>query len=108
MMVLLSLASAHANGSLVSATADEERPQASPPSCPSTMSRTRGASAAVCEPGWWGWLPNTIDLPFPDQVPLRSGMASCARADVAAAARSAKAKTRHLAFSRADADRLSR
>src|SRR6266478_8579832 len=65
--------------------------------------------SAVCEPGWWEWLPNTIDLPFPDQVPLRSGMASCARADVAAAASSAKAKTRHLiASSRTDANRSSR
>src|SRR5262249_57227058 len=49
---------------------------------------------------------NTIDLAFPDQVPLRSGIASCARADVAAAPRSANAKTRYLiASSRADADR---
>src|SRR5881227_2515631 len=83
-MVLLSLAIAHANGSLVSAVVDEERPQASRPSCPSTvwvasMSRTRGGSAALCEPGWCSCEPNTIDLPFPDQVPLRSGIASCAR-----------------------------
>src|SRR6266853_17638 len=73
-MVLLSLAIAHANGSLVSAVADEERPQASRPSCPST----------VC-------------------VALRSGIASCARVGRAAAQTNANAKTRHLiASSRAD------
>src|SRR5262245_31897740 len=45
-----------------------------------------------------------MDLPFPDHVPLRSGIASCARADVAAAPTSANAKTRYLiASSRADA-----
>jgi hypothetical protein len=49
-------------------------------------------------------VPNTIALPFPDHVPLRSGVASCARADVAAAPTSANAKTRYLiASSRADA-----
>src|SRR5258708_33958420 len=107
-MVLLSLAIAHANGSLVSAVADEERPQASRPSCPSTvcvasMSRTRGGSAAVCEPGCCSCEPKTIDLPFPDQVPLRSGIASCARVGIAAAQTNANAKTRHLiASSRAD------
>jgi hypothetical protein len=55
-IVLLSLAMAQANGSLVSATADDERPQASRPSWPSTVwvasiSRMRGGSAAVCVPG---------------------------------------------------------
>src|SRR6516225_11531695 len=68
------------------------------------MSRTRGGSVAACEPGSCGFVPNTIDLPFPDHVPLRSGIASCARADVAAAPTSANAKTRPLiASSRADA-----
>src|SRR6266542_6233770 len=67
------------------------------------MSRRRGGSAAVCGPGWWGLVPNTIALPFPDHVPLRSGIASCASADVAAAPTSANAKTRCLiASSRAD------
>src|SRR6516164_11397902 len=37
MIVLLSLAIAHANGSWVLAAVDEERPQASRPSWPSTM-----------------------------------------------------------------------
>src|SRR5438874_8987520 len=110
-MVLLSLAIAHANGSLVSAVVDEERPQASRPSCPSTvwvasMSRTRGGSAALCEPGWCSCEPNTIDLPFPDQVPLRSGIASCARVGRTAAQTNANAKTRHLiVFSRVDGHR---
>src|SRR5947199_10674841 len=110
-MVLLWLAIAHANGSLVSAVADEERPQASRPSCPSTvwvasMSRTRGGSAALCEPGWCSCEPNTIDFPFPDQVPLRPGIPSCARGGRTAAQTNGNANTRHLsAFSRADAHR---
>src|SRR5947208_4588817 len=70
------------------------------------MSRTRGGSAAVCEPGWCSCEPNTIDLPFPDQVPLRSGIASCAPVGRTAAQTNANAKTRHLiAFSCADGHR---
>jgi len=30
-------------------------------------------------PGWCRLLPKAIALPFPDQVPLRSGISSCAR-----------------------------
>src|SRR6185312_16044460 len=60
------------------------------------MSRTRGGSLGVWLPGWWAWLPNTIDLPFPDQVPLRSGIAVCACVPVAEAPSSTNAKTRCL------------
>src|SRR5256885_14797900 len=94
---------AQANGSLVSAAADEDLPQTTRPSCPSTVyvasiSRTRGGSTAVCVPLWWGLLPKTIAFPFPDQVPLRSGTASCAKAGVAGAAtlRSASTRAKHL------------
>src|SRR4029079_13875238 len=84
---LLSLAIAQANGSLVLATADEERPHTNRPSWPSTtwiasMSRRRGGLDVVCLPVWWALLPKTIALPFPVQVPLRSGTASCTYAGV--------------------------
>ena len=47
-------------------------------------------------------------FPFPDHVPLRSGIASCARVDVAAAPRSANAKTRCLIASSPVDDRRRR
>src|SRR6476660_7094677 len=60
------------------------------------MSRTRGGLEVVCLPVWWALLPNTIALPFPVQVPLRSGTASCAYAGVETAPRIARAKTRRI------------
>ena len=100
-IVLLSLAMAQPNGSSVSATDDDERPQTSRPSCPSTtylasISWTRGGSLAVCAPGWWALLPKTMALPFPVHVPLRSGIASCASAHVNATSNSINAKTKRL------------
>src|SRR5262249_6502565 len=101
MMVLLSAEIAHPNGSLVVATVDNECPQASRPSCPSTTkvnskSRTRGGLVVVCVPGWCGLVPKTIDFPLPDQVPLISGIASCARAAAVTTLISANAKARYL------------
>src|ERR1700751_26866 len=89
MIDLLSDDIAQAKGSLVSALADEDRPQANRPSCPSTssvisMSRTVGGLSPL-PPVLWGGPPKMMTLPLPDQVPLRSGSASCARAAVAAA-----------------------
>src|SRR4026208_1922069 len=88
MIDLLSDDIAQAKGSLVSALAEEDRPQANRPSCPSTsrvisMSRTVGGLSGRTRGGGAG-PPKMMTLPLPDQVPLRSGIASCARAAVAA------------------------
>ena len=59
MIDLLSAEIAQAKGSLVSALADEDRPQANRPSCPSTssvisISRTVGGLSKRAPGGWRG------------------------------------------------------
>src|SRR5262249_4851236 len=83
MMLLLSAASAHANGSLLSLLADDVVPQISRPSCPITVWLTsRSRTTAFCgdDPDRCSVVPNRRILPVPFHVPLSCGMASCAAA----------------------------
>src|SRR6478735_4932194 len=86
-MVLLSLESAHANGSLLSLFADDVVPQMSRPSWPSTLWVTsRSRTTAFCvDPERCSVVPYSRILPVPFQAPVRLGTASCASAVAAIA-----------------------
>src|SRR5215207_7203324 len=73
---LLSLERAHANGSLVSAAADEERPHATLPSCPSatcvtSISRTRGGIIRSLRPAMVRIAAEDNALAFPQPSALQ-------------------------------------
>src|SRR5262245_37786189 len=82
MIVLLSAASAHANGSLLSLLADDVVPQISRPSWPVTVWVTsRSRTTAFCgDPDRCSVVPNRRILPVPFQAPLSCGIASWASA----------------------------
>src|SRR5262245_54694071 len=82
MIVLLSAASAHAKGSLLSLLADDVVPQISRPSWPATVWITsRSRTTAFCgDPERCSVVPNRRILPVPRHVPLRAGIASWAPA----------------------------
>src|SRR5262245_58039628 len=102
MMVLLSLAMAHANGSLLSATAEEERLQASRP-----FHRVGRLDVAHARRIGGGLRPGVVlmgaeDNRFASSRPRALEIGNCvlcARAEVAAAPRSANAKMRCLIVS---------
>ena len=52
--------------------------------------------------GWCRLLPKTIALRFPDQVPLRSGISSCARGSNYGAKQHQREKKHLIAFLRFD------
>src|SRR5262249_36106955 len=82
MIVLLSAASAHANGSLLSLLADDVVPQISRPFWPVTVWVTsRSRTTAFCgDPDRCSVVPNRRILPVPFQAPLGCGIAAWAAA----------------------------